>query len=59
MNGSLPKLARNTRRLSFAERMERFSHLQQRAFALLRASPEGWRRYWERNLKKRRLHWSP
>jgi hypothetical protein len=46
------------RALSPAERMERFAALQKRAFALLAASPEGYRRFWERNLRKRRIHGS-
>jgi len=42
--------------LSLANRMERFAELQKRAFALLAASPEGYRRFWQRNLQKRRIH---
>jgi hypothetical protein len=42
--------------LSPAARMERFAALQKRAFALLAASPEGYRRFWQRNLRKRRIH---
>jgi hypothetical protein len=41
-------------RSSPAARMERFAALQKRALALLASSPEGSRRFWERNLKKRR-----
>jgi hypothetical protein len=36
--------------------MERFAVLQQRAYALLLASPNGWRWFWQRNLQKRRIH---
>jgi hypothetical protein len=39
-----------------SQRMARFAALQKRAFALLTASPEGYRRFWLRNLRKRRLH---
>ncbi|MCC6352964.1 MAG: hypothetical protein IT577_03705 [Verrucomicrobiae bacterium] len=51
--------AKSAWRASPAERMERFARLQRQAFDLLKASPEGWRRYWERNLRKRRVRWSP
>jgi hypothetical protein len=36
--------------------LERFVALQQRAMQLLAASPEGYRNYWERNLRKRSIH---
>ena len=36
-----------------SERLERFVSLQRRAQQLLTASPAGFRRYWERNLRKR------
>jgi hypothetical protein len=39
-----------------AARMARFAALQKHAFALLAASPDGYRRFWERNLRKRRIH---
>jgi hypothetical protein len=42
--------------LSPAARMARFAVLQQRAYELLRASPEGCRRFWQRNLQKRRIN---
>jgi hypothetical protein len=38
------------------ERLERFVALQRRAMQLLAASPEGYRRYWERNLRQRSIH---
>ena len=38
------------------ERLQRFAELQRRAFKLLAASPEGRRRYWERNLRQRCIH---
>ena len=38
-----------------SERLARFAALQKRAFALLDASPEGYRRFWRRNLKKRAI----
>jgi hypothetical protein len=41
---------------SAAKRMERFAALQRAAFALLKASPEGYRHFWQRNLRKRRVH---
>jgi hypothetical protein len=44
------------RALSPAKRMARFAALQKQAFALLTASPEGYRRFWQRNLRKRRVH---
>jgi hypothetical protein len=36
--------------------MARFAELQKRAFALLAASPEGYRCFWRRNLQKRSVH---
>lgn len=47
---------RETTASSPAERMARFAALQKRAFALLAASPEGYRRFWRRNLQKRSVH---
>jgi len=44
------------RALSPPDRMARFAALQERAFALLAASPEGYRPFWRRNLQKRRIH---
>lgn len=38
------------------ERLERFVVLQRRARQLLLASPEGYRQYWERNLRRRSIH---
>jgi hypothetical protein len=38
------------------ERLERFAALQRRAMQLLAASPEGYRRYWARNLRQRSIH---
>jgi hypothetical protein len=43
-------------RLTPRERLERFVALQRRAMQLLAASPEGYRNYWERNLRKRSIH---
>lgn len=43
-------------RTSPRERLERFAELQKRAMQLLEASPEGYRRYWERNLRQRSIH---
>ena len=37
------------------QRMERFVELQRRAMQLLEASPDGYRRYWERNLRQQRI----
>jgi hypothetical protein len=42
--------------ISPAARMERFAALQKKAFALFAASPEGRRRFWQRNLRKRCIH---
>jgi hypothetical protein len=42
--------------ISPAARMERFAALQKKAFASLAASPEGRRRFWQRNLRKRCIH---
>jgi hypothetical protein len=36
--------------------LERFAVVQRRAMELLAASPEGYRRYWERNLRQRAIH---
>ena len=41
-------------RLTPRERLDRFVELQRRAMELLAASPEGYRRYWERNIRKAR-----
>ena len=43
-------------RLTPRERLERFVALQRRATRLLAASPEGYRHYWARNLRQRRIH---
>lgn len=52
----LPPALREARALSPAERLARMERLQREAFALLQASPEGYRRFWERNLRQRRIH---
>jgi hypothetical protein len=39
-----------------SQRMARFAELQKRAFALLAAFPEGYQRFWRRNLRKRSVH---
>ena len=39
------------------QRMERHAEMQRAAFELLRASPEGWRRFLERNMKSRRTEY--
>ncbi len=46
----------DTARLTPRERLERFVALQRRAMQLLAASPEGYRRYWARNLRQRSIH---
>lgn len=51
-------MARKLVPLSPEQRMERFAALQRRAFALLTASPEGYRRFCERNFRQRRVHGS-
>ncbi|NQU09973.1 hypothetical protein HQ590_04220 [bacterium] len=38
------------------ERMERFVRLQCQASQILAASKDGYRYFWERNLRKRRIH---
>jgi hypothetical protein len=38
------------------ERLERFVKLQRLGWELLIASPCGYRRFWERNLRQRRIH---
>jgi hypothetical protein len=48
--------SRETARLTQRERLERFVALQRRAVQLLAASPEGYRHYWERNLRQRCIH---
>ena len=40
----------------YQERLERLVELQKRAMQLLKESPEGYRRFWERNLRQRRIH---
>ena len=44
--------------LTPTQRLERFADLQRRAVRLLTASPDGYRRFWERNLRQRRIHGS-
>jgi len=44
--------------LTPTQRLERFADLQRRAVRLLAASPDGYRRFWERNLRQRRIHGS-
>ena len=48
--------SQDTARLTPRERLERFAALQRRAMQLLAASPEGYRRYWTRNLRQRSIH---
>ena len=48
--------SQETARLTPRERLERFVALQRRATQLLAASPEGYRRYWARNLRQRSIH---
>jgi hypothetical protein len=48
--------SQETARLTPRERLERFAALQRRAMQLLAASPEGYRHYWERNLRQRSIH---
>jgi hypothetical protein len=45
--------SKDTLRLTPRQRLERFVELQRRAMQLLAASPDGYRRYWERNLRQR------
>ncbi len=62
LSDSSPKLQpasrRNPASLSPAERMARFAELQRQAFTLLSISPDGYRRFLERNLRQRRIHGS-
>jgi hypothetical protein len=51
-----PRPSRDTLRLTPRERLERFAVLQRRAMKLLAASPEGYRWYWTRNLRKRSIN---
>jgi hypothetical protein len=48
--------SQDTARLTPRERLERFIELQRRAIQLLAASPNGYQRYWERNLRQRSIH---
>ena len=48
--------SQDTNRLTPRERLERFVALQRRAMQLLAASSEGYRHYWERNLRQRSIH---
>jgi hypothetical protein len=48
--------SQNTSCLTPRARLERFVELQRRAMQLLAASPEGYRRYWARNLRQRSIH---
>jgi hypothetical protein len=51
-----PPSVREALTLTPAERMARFERLQREAFALLTASPDGYRRFWQRNLHQRSVH---
>lgn len=51
--------SRDAARLTPRERLEHFVALQRRAMRLLAASPEGYRHYWERNLRQRSIHAKP
>jgi hypothetical protein len=48
--------SQETARLTPRERLERFAVLQRQSMQLLAASPEGYRRYWARNLRQRSIH---
>ena len=48
--------SQDTAHLTPRERLGRFVALQRRARQLLVASREGYRRYWERNLRQRSIH---
>jgi hypothetical protein len=48
--------SRDTASLSPGERMARFVALQRSALALLSSSPQGYREFWARNLRQRRVH---
>ncbi len=48
--------SQDTARMTPRERLERFAGLQRRAMQLLAASSDGYRRYWERNLRQRSIH---
>ena len=50
------KSGRPTTELTPQERLERFVKLQRQAWQLLTASPDGYRRFWERNLRQRQIH---
>ena len=43
--------SQETARLTPRERLQRFAALQKRAWQLLAMSPDGYRHYWERNLR--------
>jgi hypothetical protein len=47
---------RDAARRTPRERLDRFALLQRRGMRLLAASPEGYRRYWERNLRQCSIH---
>jgi len=49
------KPERLTKESTPQERLERFVQLQRQAWQLLIASPEGYRRFWERNLRQRQI----
>lgn len=51
-----PRPPQDTARLTPRQRLEHFAELQRRAMQLLVASPDGYRRYWERNLRQRSIH---
>jgi hypothetical protein len=49
------RASQETACLAPRERLERFVALQRRAMQLLAASPEGYRHYWEGNLRQRSI----
>jgi len=52
-------MRREAAKLTPQQRMERMAVIQRRAFELLRQNPEGWDRFWRRNLKKRAVPRDP
>jgi hypothetical protein len=48
--------SRDTMHLTPRERLERAAELQKQAMQLLLESPDGYRHYWERNLRQRSIN---
>ncbi len=52
-------MRREAMRLTPPQRMARVEAMVRQSFETLMKSPEGWDRFWRRNLRKRAVHHGP